>query len=103
MSYCMVITTVSGRDDAEKLAKAIVEQQLAACVQLNDIDSYYIWDKKLTVDTEVRLMIKTVDKNYKKLEKYILVNHPYEIPEIIKLPFADGYSKYLDWIDEVTE
>ena len=102
MNYCVAITTVAGRDDAEKLAKGIIEQRLAACVQLNDIDSYYIWDEKLTVDAEVRLMVKTVDEKYKELENYILASHPYEIPQIIKLPVADGYSKYLDWIDEVT-
>ncbi len=102
MAYCVVITTVAKRSDAEKLAENIIDKGLAACVQLNSIDSYYKWQGKLNADAEVRLMIKTRDEKYKQLEEYIAAHHPYDVPQIIKLPVTGGFKPYLNWIDETT-
>ncbi|MCP3941230.1 MAG: divalent-cation tolerance protein CutA [Desulfobacteraceae bacterium] len=102
MKYCMVIVTCANESDAKQLASDMVEKKLAACVQLNPITSIYTWQKKVTTDQEIRLVIKTKSQHYKNLEKLILARHEYEVPQIIQIPFEKGLETYLDWIDETT-
>lgn len=96
----MVITTCAERDEAEN---TLVDRKLAACVQINTIVSYFTWKGKINKESEYRLLIKTKEKLYKRVENYIKKMHSYEVPEIIKIPIHDGSKEYLDWIDEVTE
>lgn len=103
MGYCVVITTCGNREEAEKLAGLIVENQLAACVQLSSITSYYTWDGQMNKDPEIRILIKTRTQLYDELEKFIKENHSYDVPEIIELPIQSGSKEYLSWIDEVTK
>ncbi|NTW68994.1 MAG: divalent-cation tolerance protein CutA [Chlorobiaceae bacterium] len=98
-SYCMVITTVPDRDEAEHLAEGILENRLAACVQMADIRSFFLWEGALQKEDEVALWIKTTDERYSDLEVYILEHHPYDVPEIIKLPVTGGLPGYLNWLD----
>ena len=100
--YCMVITTAPDRKEAEILAEGIVGSRLAACVQLTDIRSFFLWEKGLKRENEVALSIKTTEKRYSDLEAFILQNHPYDLPEIIKLPITGGLPGYLDWLDSNT-
>jgi len=102
MKACIVITTCSGRKQAETLAKSIIEEKLAACVQLSDISSFYRWDGKLCHEDEVKLLIKTREEFYDQLEKHISANHEYDLPQIIMLPIAKGSAAYLGWIEENT-
>jgi len=101
-SYCMVITTAPSRKIAEKLAEGILESRLAACVQMAEIRSFYIWEGVLQKEGEVALYIKTTEARYPELEAWIKGVHPYEVPEIIKLPITDGLPAYLDWLDSTT-
>jgi periplasmic divalent cation tolerance protein len=100
--YCMVITTAPERDEAEKLARGILENRLAACVQLSDIRSFFFWNGQIQNDDEVSLFIKTTTKRYAALESYIREYHPYDVPEIIQLPITGGSSEYLAWLDATT-
>ena len=100
--YCMVITTAPSRDIAEKLAEGILELRLAACVQMAEIRSFYIWEGELQKESEVALYIKTTEAQYSKLEAYIEEYHPYDVPEIIKLPITGGLPGYLNWLDMTT-
>jgi len=103
MKYCIVITTCGNREQAERLAKSILEENIAACVQLSDITSFYHWDGTIANDKEVKLLIKTRADLYEKLEKHITKNHEYDIPEIIMLPIEKGSAAYLNWISENTK
>ena len=103
MSYCLVITTCVSRDEAEKLASQMVIAQLAACVQLSSITSYYTWDGKINNDPEFKLLIKTRKTLYRQIEQFIKDNHSYDVPEIIGIPIQSGSREYLGWIDEVTK
>ncbi|NTW48507.1 MAG: divalent-cation tolerance protein CutA [Chlorobiales bacterium] len=103
MSYSVVITTCASQEDAESLASKIIENKLAACVQLSNIQSYYVWNDAASNELEVKLSIKTRHDLYGKLEAFIRKNHSYQVPEIIELPIQSGSKAYLDWIDEVTE
>lgn len=100
--YCVVLTTTSSEQQAKALAKKIVAHKLAACVQVQQIRSYYLWQGEACDAPECLLFIKTRKAQYQALEDVIRLNHPYEIPEIIQLPIAAGLPDYLRWIDEAT-
>ena len=101
-SYCMVITTAPDREEAENLAEGILNNRLAACVQMSDIRSFFFWEKTLQKEDEVALCIKTTEARYTDLEAYIEEYHPYDVPEIIKLPITGGLPGYLAWLDFTT-
>lgn len=100
--YCVVMATCGSREEAEKLAGSILENKLAACIQLTDIRSYYFWEGRVENDPEVLLLMKTRGAIYHALESHIKANHSYDVPEIIRLPIEGGLPAYLGWIDEVT-
>lgn len=97
----VVITTCPDRSTAQQLASALVENRLAACVQLDEISSCYRWDGAVTHDPEVRLMIKTTASAYPRLEVFVSGNHPYELPELAAFP-AGGSAAYSRWVHEQT-
>jgi len=99
MRYYIVSTTLRNRKDAVELAEKIVKLKLGACVQISNIKSFYNWKGNLERKNEFKLDIKTTSKNHKKLGKFILENHKYDLPEIVVTEFT-GYNKYLNRIDE---
>ena len=98
MSYIIIKTTFGSRKEAEKAAKKIIEKRLAACIQLSEIESYYKWNNKTEKSHEYKVEIKTLDKNYRKIEELIAKNHKYQIPEIIAYKLNKGSKKYLNWM-----
>ena len=72
-SYCMVITTAPDRKVAEKLAESILNNKLAACIQMADIRSFFLWEGSLLKEDEVALYIKTTEARYSDLEAYLAV------------------------------
>ena len=101
MKFCCVLSTVPNIKKARQLAGLLVSKRFAACVQiLPGLESHYRWRGKKETSKEILLMIKTKTSAYKKLEKILLKNHPYEVPEIICLPITKGSKTYLDWIAE---
>ncbi|MFA5902636.1 MAG: divalent-cation tolerance protein CutA [Desulfobacula sp.] len=102
MTYCIILTTCSSDEEAKSLALKIVEEKLAACVQLSAITSYYHWKEKTYQEPEIRLLIKTRTALYKKVEAFIRRHHSYEVPEIVRIPITRGSDAYLGWLDENT-
>uniref|UniRef100_Q3APT5 Uncharacterized protein involved in tolerance to divalent cations-like protein n=1 Tax=Chlorobium chlorochromatii (strain CaD3) TaxID=340177 RepID=Q3APT5_CHLCH len=100
--HCMVITTLPNRPQAEQLAELLLTEHVAACIQMVDIRSIYLWQTELCNEPEVLLLIKTTESAYPNLEGIITQNHPYEIPEIIKLPIHGGSTNYLNWLTAMT-
>jgi periplasmic divalent cation tolerance protein len=99
----MVLTHCPSEEIAERIAAALVENRLAACVnQLAPARSTYRWQGKVERETEVPLLIKTTRVRYPDVEAAIRALHPYSVPEIIALPIVVGYAPYLRWIDEST-
>ncbi len=99
----LVFTTLPDPEAADKLAKALVETRLAACVNiLAACQSVYRWQDDVQVDGEVPLIIKTTAELYPALETYIRQQHPYALPEIIALDVAQGLPDYLNWVASVT-
>lgn len=95
----VVLTTAPNIEEAETLARKIIEARLAACVQiLPQIVSFYCWKNAIQKDSENLLLIKTLPKKYEELEKFIQSNHSYETPEIVALSAEKVSESYLNWI-----
>ncbi len=95
---CIVMTTVADAEQAKALARAVIESRLAACAQTLPISSCYRWDGKIVEGGEQMILFKTSTDQYSALEAFLLDRHPYEVPEIVRLP-VDGVSgKYRDWL-----
>lgn len=99
---CVLLTTTSTEDEARALAGGLLKAGLAACVQLSQVDSLYVWDDAVAEDPEVRLMIKTRRSLASDAAAWLEAEHPYEVPQIIVLPAMAVGSDYLDWLVEVT-
>lgn len=99
MGTLLVLTSLPERAAAERLADALLEQRLAACVNiLAPCRSVYRWKGALQHDDEHPMLIKTTSERYAALEAAIRASHPYELPEIIAVPIERGLQAYLDWV-----
>ena len=97
--YIQVITTISSKRGAQKIAKALINKRLAACVQIaGPIKSIYRWKGRIETAKEWVCIIKTKKNLYKKVETAIKKIHPYEVPEIIAAPITTANKDYLKWI-----
>ncbi|MDY0000836.1 MAG: divalent-cation tolerance protein CutA [Polyangia bacterium] len=97
------VTAPNGAGEAE-LARALVRERLAACVNLvPSIRSFYVWEDKQQDDCEVLLVIKTTRERYAALEARVRELHPYQVPEIIALPIVAGQADYLSWVTAGTQ
>ncbi len=97
----IVFTTVPNVEEADDLAKKIVEAKLAACVQiLPQMKSVYIWKDELQTDSEHLLLIKTLEEKFSELEGFIQENHSYDVPEIVAISAAKVSEDYLSWMRE---
>lgn len=95
----LCITTLPDAEAAGTLAAALVEQRLAACVNiLAPCKSVYRWQGEIHNDSEVPLLIKTTAERYAELEGYLRQHHPYDLPELIALDIAQGLPAYLAWL-----
>jgi periplasmic divalent cation tolerance protein len=103
VKFSVVITTVGSRAAADKLARLLLAQRLAACIQVTQIASYYTWNDEVNVDDEQMLTIKCPANNFSEIEQCIKANHSYEIPEIIQLSIEAGSADSLNWISNVTK
>lgn len=100
--YLLLITTCPNSEEADKLAHALLENNLAACVNiLPNIQSVYQWKGDIVRDKEIILFIKTHQKHYAAIEQTLQKVHPYEVPELIALSLENGLPSYLAWIDSV--
>ncbi len=101
---CMqiVLTTVPSVGEAESLARRIVEEKLAACVQiLPQMTSVYVWEGAVQKENEYLLLIKTTREKYSELEVFIASNHSYSVPEIIAVEAENVSEPYRKWLEKV--
>ena len=96
----LVLTTVATRADADLLARTMVEQRLAACAQINAIDSVYRWQGALQSEPEFRLLFKTTAERCPALQAALRASHPYELPAILTLPCSEVLDEFAAWVDE---
>jgi periplasmic divalent cation tolerance protein len=100
-TYIQVITTTATREDAEKIALALLEKRLAACVQIiGPVASAYRWKGNVEMAEEWQCLIKSREDLFGKLEEAIKAVHPYETPEIIATAISAGSDDYLKWLHD---
>ncbi|MGA2463129.1 MAG: divalent-cation tolerance protein CutA [Thermodesulfobacteriota bacterium] len=104
MPECIVVfVTCGSEEEALKIAHSLVEERLAACVNLvSPVRSIYRWEGKIWDEKEWILFIKTQKERFEELEKKVKSLHSYSVPEIIGLPIVEGSSSYLQWLLEET-
>lgn len=97
----IVLTTAGSQEEARKIAHALVERKLAACVNIvPQVESIYRWQGKVESATEWLLMIKTQAAAFERVRDAIQELHSYELPECVMIDLAGGSQKYLNWIAE---
>ena len=102
--FIQVVTTTEHRADAERIARALVEERLAACVQVTGpITSTYRWHGKIETAQEWQCWAKSRRDLYNEVEQAIRRLHPYEVPEILAMPILAGSADYLKWLREETK
>jgi periplasmic divalent cation tolerance protein len=96
---CIVLTTAGSADEARKIARALVERRLAACVNIvPQIESVYRWQGKIESASELLLVIKTDAGAFEGVRATLEALHSYEIPECVMFSVDEGEQEYLDWI-----
>ncbi|HEC15076.1 MAG TPA: divalent-cation tolerance protein CutA [Sedimenticola sp.] len=99
----LVFCTCPDRQKADQIANTLVDEGLAACVNLlPPVTSVYSWQGRRETAEEILLLIKTGRERYGDLERAILALHPYELPEIIAVPVERGLPGYLKWVEQCT-
>jgi len=102
-SPVIILTTTGSEDDAQRIAREIVSENLAACVNLIPaVRSIYKWKGELHDDAEQLLVVKTVRRRLDAVKRRILELHPYDVPELIVLDVDDVDEAYLQWMTEST-
>jgi periplasmic divalent cation tolerance protein len=97
----VILVTAANQDESRKIARRLVEAELAACVNiLPPIESVYRWQGQIAEEGECLLIIKSAKALFAEIETEILRLHSYQTPEIICLPIVEGSFKYLQWISE---
>jgi periplasmic divalent cation tolerance protein len=104
MTDCILVLVTTGSEpEAETIAKAVVEERLAACANIvSPLRSIYRWEGKIADDREWLLVIKTQAERFRALETRITALHSYQTPEIIALPLVQGADGYLRWLRQET-
>ena len=101
MSYIVVLITAPSKNEAKKIANAIVESKVAACVNIVPmVESVFMWKGKKENAKESLLIVKTKKSCFEKLKQKVKKLHSYTTPEIISIPILQGEKSYLDWISK---
>ena len=100
-SFIIALSTFANKKQAQKISKELIEEGLAACVNIIEkVDSIYKWKNKIVSEKEVMVIIKTLKLNKQNLKKFISNKHTYDNPELIFISIDDGLKKYLKWIEK---
>jgi periplasmic divalent cation tolerance protein len=99
--FCIIFVTCRSKKEADTIALSILKKRLASCANIiPGIDSRFWWNGKLDRSREFLIMVKTIAKNFRRVEREVKRIHSYEVPEIIAVPIAAGSKDYLKWIRE---
>lgn len=104
MDEIVVLVTAGSEAEATRIARALVEQDLVACVNiLPDVRSIFHWEGKITEEREFLLVAKTVSQAFDRVATAVKSLHSYNVPEVIALPIQHGLPEYLSWVRNVTK
>ena len=103
MQYCSIYITTKDEEEARRIGKALVEEKLAACVNINPIKSIYRWEGQIQEEGEVAMFVKTRAELADEIIRRVKELHSYEVPCIVSYPIAKGYPDFLKWVEESTK
>lgn len=103
MSYCLIYITTQDEDEARKIGRTLVEEKLAACVNIHPIQSIYRWEGKISEESEAAMLVKTRTELVDRVIGRVKELHSYEVPCIVSSPINSGNPGYLKWIEESTK
>ena len=99
--FQLVLTTAGSEEQAQTIARGLVERRLAACVSIvGGMCSLFRWEGKITEEDEKLLLIKTEKDLFPRVQEAIRELHSYDLPEVVAVPIQDGDADYLSWIGE---
>jgi periplasmic divalent cation tolerance protein len=99
MNFILAYITTKDKEQALSVGKILVEEHLAACVNIFDnMTSVYRWDEKICSDNEAVLIAKTAAEKFEQLCKRVKELHTYDCPCVVSIPITDGNSQYLEWL-----
>jgi periplasmic divalent cation tolerance protein len=102
--FCLVYVTTSGVEEAEHLARLVLERRLAACANIYaPIRSLFWWESKIDTATEAVLILKAPAPYYEQIEKLIRSQHSYQTPAILQIPLSQGLPEFFQWIATETQ
>jgi periplasmic divalent cation tolerance protein len=98
----LVLTTFASKEKAEEVAWRLVQEELAACVNvLPGVHSIYRWKGEIEAESEVACFIKTTEAAFERLRARLVELHPYEVPEVVALTASSVHAPYLEWVTSV--
>lgn len=100
--FCIVLSTTNSESHRKEIIAQVLQRGLAACVQTMPIESHYVWKEEVCTDKETLLIMKTKKACYAELEQVIVEHHNYEVPQVVQVPFVEGFNPYLEWIEQST-
>src|SRR3569832_1646739 len=101
MAYSLILSTASTKDEAQEIARALVERKLVACVNIvGPIDSIYRWKGEVENAQEFLMVMKTGSEKFEDVREAVKSLHSYEVPEVIQIPIENGLPAYLTWISD---
>ena len=102
-TYIIISATFDNEEEAKMIADILLGERLVSCCQFSNIRSKYYWKGKLEETEEILLQMKSKKKLYKEVERVIIENHSYDVPQIVATNITCGSKDYLSWIDEETK
>ncbi|NVD07952.1 divalent-cation tolerance protein CutA [Vibrio sp. JPW-9-11-11] len=100
--YCITLTTTNSQQNSQQIISSVLSRSLVACIQTMPIQSHYIWQGKVCCDDEILLVMKTKRSCYAELEQTIVEQHDYGVPQVVQIPFSEGFNPYLAWLEQNT-
>lgn len=101
--YSFIYITTPSVEEAEKIAKTLLEKKLAACVNIFPIKSFFWWNGKIEEANEFVTIVKTKAEKFSEIKEEVKKLHSYTVPCICEIPIERGLREFLDWIDETVE
>ncbi|MDW7989825.1 MAG: divalent-cation tolerance protein CutA [Archaeoglobaceae archaeon] len=101
--YTFVYITTPSKEEAEKIAKAVLEKRIAACVNIFPIKSFFLWENKLEIAEEYAMIVKTRAEKFSELRDFVKSIHSYSVPCICSISIEKGLRDFLEWIDKTIE
>ncbi len=99
--FSVILITAPTAEEGKKLAKGLVQEKLAACVNVvTQVESFYWWEGKIEHANEVLLVVKTLAEKESQIETWVRTHHSYSVPEVIRLSIIEGSQPYLTWLKE---